>query len=63
MYHNTFQKEKNYDFLETIDIKGTADTFSMHKSFTLILFILLNISWKYIVCESNGAKKRYVSIV
>ena len=31
MYHDILQKEKSYDFLEKIDIKGMADKFYMHK--------------------------------
>ena len=27
MYHDIFQKEKSYDFLKKIDIKGMADEF------------------------------------
>ena len=35
IYHGIFQKEKSYDFLEKIDIKGMADKFYMHKYLTI----------------------------
>ena len=40
MYHAIFQKEKSYDFLEKIDIKGMADKFYMHKYLTLTFYAL-----------------------
>ena len=39
MYHDIFQKEKNYEFLETIDIKGTAEKFYMYTYLILTLFM------------------------
>ena len=30
MYHDSFQKENNYDFVETTDIKGKADVGCIH---------------------------------
>ena len=38
-----FQKEKNYDFGGTIDIKGSADKFYMYTYLTLTLFMLLTL--------------------
>ena len=44
MYHNIFQKEKNYDiFWETIDKKGTTDEFYTHTYLTLTLFMILTL--------------------
>ena len=39
MYHDIFQKEKNYAFLETTDIKETADKFIMHTYMLNVNFI------------------------
>ena len=57
MYHDIFQKKNNYDFLETIDIKGTADKVYMHTYLTLtssFLTLLENISFvKVMVLKRN----------
>ena len=64
MHHEIVLKEKKLWFvLEMIDLKGTADTFYMHTFLNVNLSVLFNITWKYIVCESNGTAKRSVSIV
>ena len=39
MYHDLFQKENNYGFWETIDIKGRADKFHMHTYILNVNFI------------------------
>ena len=44
VYHDIFQKEKNYGFLKTIDIKRTADKFYMQTYLTLNLLMLINIT-------------------
>ena len=43
MYHDIFQKENSYDFLEKIDTKGMADKSYMHKYLilTFLCFITL----------------------
>ena len=56
MYHDIFQKENNYNILETIDIKVTSATFYMHAYLVITLFMLFNFTWKYICWESNGTK-------
>ena len=55
MYHDIFQKENSYDFLEKIDIKGMADKFYMHK-YLILSVMLYNITRKYMVCERCRTK-------
>ena len=44
MYHDIVQIKRIMMFLETTDIKGTADKFYMHTYLTLTLFMLFNVT-------------------